>query len=209
MILAAGRGERIRPLTDHIPKPLLAAGGRPLIEYHLESLRRGGFSRVVINLAHLGGRIRSALGDGSRWGLTLSYSQEPEGALDTGGGIRKALPLLGDAPFLVVNGDIWTDIPLIPRAPRDDALAHLVLVDNPAHHARGDFVLHGDRVLTCGEPRYTFSGIGYYRPELFAPLLREVIAAGRVSGEHYSGKWIDVGTRQRLSEVDRLVSERN
>jgi MurNAc alpha-1-phosphate uridylyltransferase len=219
MILAAGRGERMRPLTDHIPKPLLAAGGRPLIEYHLESLRRGGFSRVVINLAHLGGRIRSALGDGSRWGLTLSYSQEPEGALDTGGGIRKALPLLGDAPFLVVNGDIWTDIPLIPRAPRDDALAHLVLVDNPAHHARGDFVLHGDRVLTCGEPRYTFSGIGYYRPELFAdtpakpfplaPLLREVIAAGRVSGEHYSGKWIDVGTRQRLSEVDRLVSERN
>lgn len=216
MILAAGRGERMRPLTDHTPKPLLEAGGKSLIGYHLESLRRGGFNRVVINLAHLGDQIRSALGDGSRWGLSLTYSQEPEGALDTGGGIRRALPLLGDAPFLVVNADIWTDFPLIQGFPQGDALAHLVLVSNPPYHDQGDFALNGNRVSSDGSPRFTFSGIGYYRPELFsgipeerfalAPLLRRAMDRSAVSGERYCGPWVDVGTPARLREVDRLVT---
>ena len=211
MILAAGRGERMRPLTDRTPKPLLPVGGRPLIEHHLRRLAAAGYRDVVINLAWLAAQIREALGDGQRFGLRIHYSEETQGALETAGGIRHALPLLGDAPFLVVNGDIWCDHPLTPRDP-GDALAHLVLVDNPAQHPQGDFALHDGRVEDIGARRLTFSGIGYYRPELFAglsdgpqplaPLLRRTMAQGLVSGEHHRGTWIDVGTPQRLQALD-------
>lgn len=211
MILAAGRGERMRPLTDRTPKPLLPVGGRPLIEHHLRRLAAAGYRDVVINLAWLAAQIREALGDGQRFGLRIHYSEETQGALETAGGIRHALPLLGDAPFLVVNGDIWCDHPLTPHDP-GDALAHLVLVDNPAQHPQGDFALHDGRVEDIGARRLTFSGIGYYRPELFAglsdgpqplaPLLRRTMAQGLVSGEHHRGTWIDVGTPQRLQALD-------
>ncbi len=216
MILAAGRGERMRPLTDHTPKPLLPVAGRPLIEHHLLALAAAGFREVVINHAHLGGMIEAALGDGARFGLEIRYSAE-ETALETGGGIFRALPLLGSEPFLVINGDVWTDYPYarLPAAP--DGEAHLVLVPNPPHNPRGDFLLQGGRVLS-GEGRcYTFSGIGVYRPELFAgggegafplaPLLRAAMARGRVSGELYQGCWVDVGTRERLAEVERIATE--
>lgn len=211
MILAAGRGERMRPLTDHTPKPLLSVGGRPLIEHHLSRLADAGYREVIVNLAWLGDRIREALGDGSRFGLRIHYSSEPAGALETAGGIRHALPLLGDEPFLVVNGDIWCDHPLTPYDP-GAALAHLILVDNPPHHPQGDFALRGGRVDIAGSPHLTFSGIGYYRPELFAtlqdgpqplaPLLRQAIARDQVSGERYPGTWIDVGTPERLHDLD-------
>lgn len=218
MILAAGRGERMRPLTDRTPKPLLRVGGHPLIEHHLRRLASAGYRDVVVNLAWLGGQIREALDNGSRFGLRIRYSEEPPGALETAGGIRHALPLLGDGPFLVVNGDIWCDHPLSPHDP-GEALAHLVLVDNPDQHPQGDFALRDGRVDDTGEARLTFSGIGYYRPELFAgladgpqplaPLLRRAMAQGLVSGEHHRGKWFDVGTPQRLSALDaRLASEK-
>ncbi len=217
MILAAGRGERMRPLTDRTPKPLLRVGGRPLIEHQLRRLASAGYRDVVVNLAWLGGQIRETLGDGSRFGVHIRYSEEPHGALETAGGIRHALPLLGDGPFLVVNGDIWCDHPLSPRDP-GEALAHLVLVDNPEQHPAGDFALREDRVDDSGEARLTFSGIGYYRPELFAgladgpqplaPLLRRAMARGLVTGEHHRGGWFDVGTPQRLRALDaRLASE--
>ena len=214
MILAAGHGTRMRPLTDHTPKPLLMAGGKPLIVWHIEKLARAGFRDIVINLAWLGWKIPAALGDGSRWNVTLHYSDEQSaGALETAGGIRNALPLLGDAPFLVVNGDVWCDYACLPYALADNDLAHLVLVNNPAHNPQGDFALHNGRVASTGEPRYTFSGIGYYRPELFAgltqgkhplaPLLRAAMTAGQVSGEHFSGDWRDIGTPARLAELDQ------
>ncbi|MDX5332467.1 MAG: nucleotidyltransferase family protein [Gammaproteobacteria bacterium] len=216
MILAAGRGERMRPLTDTTPKPLLAAGGKRLIEYHLDALRAGGFREVVINTAHLGHQLEDALGDGRRHGLHITYSHEPPGALETGGGIRHALPLLGDAPFLVVNGDVWCDYPLAPHTLAGNDLAHLVLVDNPAHHPQGDFHLAAGRVHCSGGPRLTFSGIGYYHPALFreledgrfplAPLLREAMEAGRVSGEHHRGHWSDVGTPERLAALDAFLA---
>lgn len=215
MILAAGRGERMRPLTDRTPKPLLAAGGRPLIGHHLAALARAGVREVVINHAHLGAQIEAALGDGAAYGLHIRYSRE-ETALETGGGIFQALPLLGPDPFIVVNGDVWTDITLDRLRLADADLAHLVLVDNPAHHPAGDFVLDGDRVRAEGGPRLTFSGIAVYRPALFegcspgrfplAPLLRAAMAAGRVSGEHHRGRWIDVGTPERLAALDRELS---
>lgn len=226
MILAAGRGERMRPLTDHCPKPLLHVGGKPLIAWHLERLADAGFQQVIINHAHLGKQIETALGDGSAWGLDLRYSPEPPGALETAGGIVQALPLLGDAPFLVINGDIFCDWDV--RRARDglraEHLAHLILVDNPPHHPLGDFQLDGHQVggpegLPFGVggaasgPRLTFSGIGIYHPQLFAgliagesaplaPLLRATMAAGNVSGEHHRGRWLDVGTPQRLAELD-------
>lgn len=215
LILAAGRGERMRPLTDTTPKPLLMAGGRHLIEYHLAALVRAGITDIVINHAHFGERIEEVLGDGSRYGARIRYSAEGEQALETGGGIVKALPLLGDAPFAVVNADIWTDYPLgvLPRDP--DGLAHLVLVDNPPHHAAGDFALHQSRVRNAGEGRLTFSGIGVYQCELFAactpgkfPLahvLRQAIDRDNVSGEHYHGRWMDIGTPQRLQALDQLL----
>jgi MurNAc alpha-1-phosphate uridylyltransferase len=215
MILAAGRGERMRPLTDDTPKPLLPVAGKPLIVWHLERLARAGFCEVVINHAHLGDQIEALLGDGDAWGLGIRYSPEPPGALETAGGIANALPLLanglGDEPFLVINGDIFCDWD-VGRVPVGDQLAHLVLVDNPPHHPAGDFSLTGC-VVGLGEPRLTFSGIGLYRPSLFAgiergqssklaPLLRAAIAAGRITGEQHSGRWEDVGTPERLAALD-------
>lgn len=218
MILAAGRGERMRPLTDTVPKPLLKVGQWNLIEHHLRSLARSGVREVVINLAHLAEQIRSALGDGHRYGVQITYSDESPQALETGGGIRNALPLLGSTTFLVVNADLWTDYPLEPRELAEGQLAHLVLVDNPPHHPRGDFHLEGDRVLNEGEPRLTFSGIAYYRPELFArsgpgafplaPLIRTASDEGAVTGEHFRGEWMDVGTPERLEELRRRLDRR-
>lgn len=214
MILAAGRGERMRPLTDSTPKPLLRAGDRALIEYHIEALAQAGIRELVINHAHLGDQIEAYLGDGSRYGVSIAYSVE-ETALETGGGIFQALPLLGEGPFLVVNGDVWTDYSFGHLLEQPVDLAHLVLVDNPRHHERGDFVLAGGRVHDREGARLTFSGIGLYRAELFtgctpgafklAPLLREAMAAGRVSGEHYRGQWLDIGTPQRLQALDNAL----
>jgi MurNAc alpha-1-phosphate uridylyltransferase len=216
LILAAGRGERLRPLTDYTPKPLLQVGRRPLIEYIIADLSRAGFSELVVNLAHLGEQIQTRLGDGSRFGMHVTYSQEGEDALETGGGIRQALPLLGDGPFLVVNGDVATDFPYASLRNRPDGLAHLVMVENPHHHPQGDFALQGDKVTAVGEPKYTFSGIGVYRPELFAgrqsgkfplaPLLREAMAKGLVSGQIYPGFWMDIGTIERLRELDERLT---
>ncbi|WP_089726894.1 N-acetylmuramate alpha-1-phosphate uridylyltransferase MurU [Candidatus Thiosymbion oneisti] len=214
MILAAGRGERMRPLTDHTPKPLLPAGGKPLIVHHIERLVVAGLRKIVINHAHLGHRIEAALGDGSRWGAELRYSPEVR-ALETGGGIFKALPLLGRGPFLVVNGDIWTDLEFVRLRLSDGLLAHLVLVDNPPHHPEGDFALANGRLSTQDTPRYTYSGIGIYHPDLFrgcsggafplAPLLRAAMERGLVSGEHYAGRWLDIGTPERLQALDRML----
>lgn len=214
MILAAGRGERMRPLTDHTPKPLLPAGGKPLIVHHIERLVAAGLRKIVINHAHLGHRIEATLGDGSRWVAEIRYSPEGE-ALETGGGIFKALPLLGRGPFLVVNGDIWTDLGFARLRLSDGLLAHLVLVDNPPHHPTGDFALADDRLSTQGTPRYTYSGIGVYHPDLFrgcsrgafplAPLLRAAMGRGLASGEHYSGRWLDIGTPERLQALDRML----
>jgi MurNAc alpha-1-phosphate uridylyltransferase len=212
MILAAGRGERMRPLTDVTPKPLLPVAGKPLIVWHLERLARAGFHEIVINHAHLGDQIKALLGDGAAWGMRIAYSAEPRGALETAGGIANALHLLGDDPFLVVNGDIFCDWDFA-RARSGDALAHLVLVDNPPHHPDGDFMLDGTKVGPGGTAKLTFSGIGIYRPELFAgiargqpaklaPLLREAMATGRVTGEKYAGRWEDVGTPERLAALD-------
>lgn len=218
MILAAGRGERMRPLTDTCPKPLLRAGGTPLIEHQLHRLATAGYRDIVINLAYRGHMIRAALGDGAQLGLHLHYSDEGDRALETGGGIRHALPLLGKDPFLVVNGDIWCDHPLLPPDIGDD-LAHLVMVDNPSQHPSGDFHLHNGRIDDADGPRLTFSGIGYYRPELFAetpdgpfplaPLLRTAMVAKRIGGEHHHGTWFDVGTPERLNDLDTRLRTRN
>jgi len=217
MILAAGRGERMRPLTDGTPKPLLEAGGKPLIVRMIEDLARAGFRELVINVSHLGSRIESALGDGRRWDARIRYSYEAE-ALETAGGIAKALPLLGEAPFVVVNGDIHTDFDFATlKAPADGAAAHLVLIDNPSHHPRGDFVLEGSRVANEGSPRRTFSGIGVYHPSLFAHIpsgtkaqlaavLRPQIDAGRVTGETHVGRWSDIGTPERLRVLEDLLT---
>ena len=214
MILAAGRGERMRPLTDHTPKPLLPVAGKPLIVHHLEALRAAGFADLVINTGHLGERLPAALGDGRDWGVRIDYSPEPPEALETGGGIFRALPLLGSDSFLVLNGDVWTDYPFARLPATPAGLAHLVLVNNPPHHPRGDFVLGNDgRVGESGESRVTFSGISVLRPELFAdcapgrfplgPLLRRAMAVGAVTGERYSGIWRDIGTPERLAELER------
>ena len=208
MILAAGRGERLRPLTDSLPKPLVEVRGRPLIAHHLEGLAAAGFRHVVVNLSHLGGMIRDALGDGAAWGLTIHYSQEPPEALETGGGIQQALPQLGEAPFAVLNGDVLCDYPLGRlRAVKCDH-AHLVLVPNPAHNPDGDFSLAGGYVGLDGQPRHTFSGIGVYHPRFFAsavpgrysvkPMLRAAARRRQVTGEIYRGEWHDVGTMERL-----------
>ncbi|MFA6014248.1 MAG: nucleotidyltransferase family protein [Gallionellaceae bacterium] len=223
MILAAGRGERMRPLTDHTPKPLLVAGGKPLIVWHIERLVSAGISDLMINHAHLGHQIELALGDGRQFGASIQYSSEAS-ALETAGGIAFALPLLGDEPFAVINGDIFCDYDFaqLPEASKNikinHDIAHLVLIDNPPHHPQGDFALQVDRILNNPLPGtdhalLTFSGIGVYQPALFsniqrgskaplAPLLREQIALGKVSGEHHHGLWVDVGTPQRLHELD-------
>lgn len=215
MILAAGRGERMRPLTDAIPKPLLQVQGRPMIEWTIARLARAGFIDLVVNHAHLGERMEAALGDGSRMGVSIRYSAEGE-ALETAGGIAKALPLLGGESFLVVNGDIVCDFDFSSLRTHDlrEALAHLVLVANPAHHPGGDFALRDDRVQDEGEPRWTFSGIGLYRPALFdpvrrgdkaklVPLLRAAMARSLVTGEIYRGAWHDIGTPERLANLNR------
>jgi MurNAc alpha-1-phosphate uridylyltransferase len=206
----------MRPLTDGTPKPLLEAGGKPLIAWVIEGLVRAGLREIVINVSHLGSRIESALGDGRRWDARIRYSYEAE-ALETAGGIAKALPLLGDAPFVAVNGDIHTDFDFATlRPPRDGALAHLVLVDNPPHHPRGDFALEAGRVANDGAPRRTFSGIGVYDPTLFthidigskmqlATVLRPQIGAGHVTGEHHHGRWLDIGTPERLAALDGVL----
>lgn len=216
MILAAGRGTRMRPLTDQTPKPLLRAGGKPLIEHHIEHLAAAGVREIVINHAHLGHQFEETLGDGSRLGVEIRYSAEGEGrALETGGGIFKALPLLGPGPFLVINGDLWTDCRLADLGLGAGDLAHLVLVANPPHHLSGDFHLCDGRVLAEGEPRHTFSGIGVYHPDLFAdcvpgafplaPLLRQAMGERRVSGTLHHGRWCDVGTPERLAQLDRWL----
>ena len=213
MILAAGRGERMRPLSDTVPKPLLEAGGKPLIVHLIEGLARHGLRDLVINHSHLGEKISAYLGDGSRYGVHVAYSHEAGGGLETGGGIFKALSQIDTDPFMVINGDIWTDYPFDRLPARLDGLAHLVLVDNPPQHPQGDFALREGKVLAEGAPRLTFSGIGVYARALFAecrpgrfplaPLLRAAMARGLVSGEHYTGRWRDVGTPQRLAALDR------
>ncbi len=217
MILAAGRGVRMRPLTDEVPKPLLVVGGKPIVVHLIESLVTAGFRELVINHAWHGAQIEQRLGDGRSFGACIAYSPEPEGALETGGGIRRALALLGSAPFLAVNADIWTDFAFGCLPDAIDDLAHLVLVDNPEHHPGGDFSLAGSRVHDRGGHRLTFSGIGVYRPELFAgkseerfalaPLLYDACHKGRVSGMHFTGEWWDVGTRERLEALDRRLNE--
>jgi MurNAc alpha-1-phosphate uridylyltransferase len=214
-ILAAGRGERMRPLTDHTPKPLLQAGGKPLIVWHLERLAAAGFREVVINHAHLGEQIEAALGDGSTWGLSIQYSPEPPGALETAGGIALALPLLGKDAFLVVNGDIYCDWDFNRATQLADRQAHLVMVDNPAHHSGGDFSLSNEQVIYANsEQTLTYAGIAVFSPSFFAsiqpgtvmklrPLLDAAIAAGTLSGERFTGRWVDVGTPQRLAELDQ------
>ncbi|MDO9225581.1 MAG: nucleotidyltransferase family protein [Pseudomonadota bacterium] len=238
MILAAGLGERMRPLTDHTPKPLLQAGGKPLIQWQIERLRQAGFTSLVINHAHLGEQLETTLGDGADQGVNIAWSREPQ-PLETAGGIATALRLLGEAPFLVSNGDVYAEFDyarLLPvlqaMAGNPDHLAHLVLVDNPPHHPEGDFVLREGHAFPPspaggipkgrgfirgaageGSKALTFSGIGCYRPELFAgiapmtkaklaPLLRAAMAKGQVSGEHFSGRWEDVGTPARLANLD-------
>ncbi len=219
MILAAGHGERMRPLSDITPKPLLQAGGKPLIVWTLERLRDGGIREIVINHAHLGAQIESALGDGDRYGVRIRYSPERE-ALETAGGIANALDLLGDAPFIAVAGDIYCDWDFAKICSRDLAgnLAHLVLVPNPPHHLEGDFALDQSALRNDGLPRHTFSGIALYHPRLFtglapgsrhklAPLFREAADAGKASGELHTGHWFDIGTPQRLAELDQRLSQ--
>jgi N-acetyl-alpha-D-muramate 1-phosphate uridylyltransferase len=211
MVLAAGRGERMRPLTDSTPKPLLTVRGKPLIVYHLERLAALGVRDVVINIAWLGEQIRAALGDGAAWNLRIRYSEEGTGALETGGGIFKALPWLGTNAFLVVNADVFTDLDFSMLQIHDQALAHLVLVPNPPQHPNGDFALSGGRVEAQGSPRFTYSGIGLYRATLFEgcaagkfplkPLLDRAIQAQRLHGECYRGLWSDVGTVERLQAL--------
>jgi MurNAc alpha-1-phosphate uridylyltransferase len=217
MILAAGRGERMRPLTDHTPKPLLQAGPLRLIEYLLFLLSASNFKNIIINAAYLQEQVIDILGDGKDYGVRIHYSLEPKnGGLESGGGIYNALPLLGDAPFLVVNGDIWTDYPFYQLTKKINGLAHLILVNNPSHHPQGDFHLTNEnKVLAAGHPTLTFSGIGVYHPQLFkncrpgkfrlAPLLRTAMAQGLVTGEYYQGEWQDIGTKERLAELDEFL----
>lgn len=218
MILAAGRGERLRPHTDHTPKPLLPVAGKPLIQHHIEALVAAGITELVINHAWLGDQIEATLGDGTPFGANIRYSAEGAAALETGGGIFRALSLLGDEPFLVVNGDVVTDFDFRRLPQRPAGLAHLVLVPNPPHHPAGDFALNGGQVAASGEPLWTFSGIAVYHPRLFAgchdgafplaPLLRQAMAEGQVTGELYQGLWIDVGTEQRLQEAETALMSR-
>jgi MurNAc alpha-1-phosphate uridylyltransferase len=222
MILAAGLGERMRPLTDHTPKPLLVAGGKALIVWQIERLRAAGFIELVINHAHLGQQIEAFLGDGAAFGVRIQYSREPA-PLETAGGIATARDLLGDAPFLVTNGDVYADFDyarlqpvLADMASNPNHRAHLVLVDNPPHHPNGDFSIVDSKVTD--QPRFTFSGIGCYRPALFAgiaagnkaklaPLLKAAMLKNQVTGEHFTGRWEDVGTPARLAALDTELKE--
>lgn len=227
MILAAGLGNRMRPLTDHTPKPLLPVGGKPLIVWQIERLCAAGFTDLIINHAHLGQRLEDALGDGAALGVRIQWSREPE-PLETAGGIATALPLLGAAPFLVTNGDVFVGfdyarlIPALATLDGGDRIAHLVLVNNPPHHPQGDFSLQDGRVAlppTHAIGALTFSGIGCYHPALFAgtapghkaplaPLLKAAMQQGQVTGEHFTGRWEDVGTPERLAALDQELSEK-
>ena len=231
MVLAAGLGERMRPLTDSTPKPLLQVAGKPLIAWHLEKLAAAGVHDVVINTSWLAEQFPRVLGDGSRWGLRLHYAYEGTVPLETGGALWNAMSLLGDDVFIAVNGDTWTDYDFARLPTHIDGLAHLVLVDNPPQHPDGDFALHGDRVAPDGSPRLTFSGIGVYKPALLegwrsiigpapgaqatpprfklAPLLRDAMRRDSVSGEHHRGRWTDVGTPARLAQLDLELRENN
>ncbi|WP_242689804.1 N-acetylmuramate alpha-1-phosphate uridylyltransferase MurU [Sulfurimonas aquatica] len=213
MILAAGRGERMRPLTDSLPKPLLEVRGKPLIVWHLENLKRNGFKDIVINIAHLGFKIPQALGDGSRWGVNITYSDEQEsGALESGGGIKNALHLLANEPFLVVNGDVFCEYEFDASFDLKDKLAHLILVSNPEHNKKGDFGLKDALVINKSKKMYTFSGIAYYSPLFFkdvkieksplAPLLRDSIDKEQISGEVFEKMWHDIGTPKRLKDIN-------
>ena len=216
MVLAAGRGERMRPITDTVPKPLVRVGGRPLIAWHLAALARAGVREVVINLSWLGEQLRTALGAGADFGLRITYSEEGPVPLETGGGIFRALPLLGPEPFLVLSGDIWTDIDLGGVQLEPEAQAHLVLIPNPPHHPRGDFGLEGNVVVQRDSERLTYANVGIYRPEFFAgcaagrfPLLEPLnraIAAHLVRGEVHRGAWSDVGTPERLAQLEARLS---
>jgi N-acetyl-alpha-D-muramate 1-phosphate uridylyltransferase len=216
MILAAGRGERMRPLTDKLPKPLLKVNEKALIVYHIEKLVAAGFEEIIINIAHLGYKIPESLGDGSNWNIKITYSDEQDtGALESAGGIIKALPLLGDETFLVVNGDIFCDYTFDANFTLGENLAHLILVNNPSHNKEGDFGLEKTYVLNDAQIKYTFSGIGYYNPKIFrgleckksalAPILRQNIKNNKISGELFSDFWYDVGTPQRLQEINRIL----
>jgi len=219
MILAAGRGNRMRPLTDHAPKPLLKVGGKALIVWHLENLAKAGFKDVVINHAHLGSQIEAVLGEGAQWNISIQYSSE-DTALETAGGIAKALHYLGEEPFLVVNGDVFIDIDFthLTTALLPGKLAHLVMVDNPPQHPQGDFVFRNGTLEIEGEPKLTFSGVAVYHPSLFsgitpgqvvklAPLLQQAISKSLITAEHHDGIWHDVGTPERLYELDRQLSD--
>jgi N-acetyl-alpha-D-muramate 1-phosphate uridylyltransferase len=213
MILAAGRGERMRPLTDFTPKPLLKIKGKALIEYHLEKLVRADFKKVVINHHWLGEQLETFLGNGDRYGIEIKYSKEIN-VLETGGGIVQALPLLGKEPFLIINGDIWSDLDFNKISLNINKLAHLLLVSNPEHNLKGDFGLENGFVIN--EPQFTFSGIGVYHPDLFkyfeigkfplAPILRKAISEQNVTGEHFKGQWFDIGTPARLEMLENLLN---
>jgi len=230
LIFAAGLGQRMRPLTDLTPKPLLHAGGKPLIVWHLEKLATLGITEIVINTAWLAEQFPAQLGDGQRWGVRLIYSHEGDTPLETGGGMLAALPLLGDAPFIAVNGDIWSDFGFARLPHKPEGLAHLVMVDNPDHHPEGDFQLQPNHQLRCdGANKLTFSGIGVYRPELFkdwrtiigsapgtellrprfpiAPLLRTAMQHNNITGEHHQGHWTDVGTPERLMQLTSRLAQ--
>lgn len=220
MILAAGRGERMRPLTDETPKPLLRVGGKPLIQHQIEALAAAGVREIVVNLAWKGAMIRDALGDGAALGVRILYSDEGETALDTGGGVFKALPMLGVEPFLVVSADIWTDFDFgrLSGRPATRDVAHFILVSNPPFNEKGDFCLVDGRVAEAGGPRLTYANIGVFRPEFFggceggrfplAPLMYEWARKGRVSGERYEGRWWNVGTPVQLLQLDRELTAR-
>ena len=213
MILAAGRGERMRPLTDTLPKPLLEVKGKPLIVWHIERLALSGFSEIIINLGHLGFKIKDFLGDGSRFGIKITYSDEQKsGVLESAGGIKKALPLLGDEPFLLVNGDVFTNYEFDSSFTLKGKLAHLILVPNPPHNASGDFALNASDVQNSEKEMFTFSGIAYYDPLFFkdvslvksplAPFLRQAIEKHKISGEVFNNVWHDIGTQERLKEIN-------
>lgn len=213
MLLAAGRGERLRPITDTVPKPLVEVAGKPLIVYHLEALHRAGLREVVVNLSWLGEKIHAALGDGRRYGVHIAYSEEGPVPLETGGGIHRALPLLGSGPFLVVNSDVWTNMDFARVLSLEQgADARLMLAPNPPQHPRGDFGIEGDFVVERDDERFTYTGVGMYRPEFFEgcvpgkfpllPLLKRAIAARRLRGEVYRGEWLDIGSPDRLAWLD-------
>ncbi len=225
MILAAGRGERMRPLTDHTPKPLLKVGSKCLIEYHLNNLAAAGFKEVVINVAWLGQQVINLIGSGENYHLKITYSDEGDNALETAGGIIKALPLLGDEPFLVINGDVWSDYPLkkLNHFPLKDK-AHLVLVDNPPHNPQGDFSIKKNRLIIGETEKMTFSGIGVYSVDFFkpylstsldnkklplAPMIRDHIKNNEISAEVYAGKWLDIGTEERLLALSEYLSNKS